>query len=69
MVWFIDDNYKQWNDAFEAGYAAALGKPMVVFRPAKLQHALKAIDAAALAVAEKSEQVVAILRYVLTGPL
>ena len=33
------------------------------------QHALKEVDAAALAVVEESAQVVSILRYVLAGTL
>jgi YtoQ family protein len=61
--------YKQWNAAFDAGYAAALGKPMIVIHPAEHQHALKEVDAAALAVAETPEQVVDILRYVIDGEL
>lgn len=63
------EKYKQWNAAFDAGYAAALGKPLVVIHPAEHQHALKEVDAAALAVAETPEQVVAILRYVIDGEL
>lgn len=63
------DKYKQWNAAFDAGYAAALGKPLIVIHDASLTHPLKEVDAAALAVAERSEQVVDILRYVLTGRL
>jgi YtoQ family protein len=63
------DRYKQWNAAFDAGYAAALGKPLVVMHDPSLIHPLKEVDAAALAVAETSEQVVDILRYVLTGKL
>ena len=63
------DKYKQWNAAFDAGYAAALGKSLVVLHPPEHQHALKEVDAAALAVAEEPEQVVDILRYVLTGTL
>jgi YtoQ family protein len=63
------DKYKQWNAAFDAGYAAALGKPIVVLHPPEHQHALKEVDAAALAVAETPEQVVAILRYVIDGKL
>ncbi|MCB1494873.1 MAG: YtoQ family protein [Bauldia sp.] len=63
------DKYKQWNAAFDAGYAAALGKPIVVLHPPEHQHALKEVDAAALAVAETPEQVVAILRYVIGGKL
>ncbi len=61
--------YKQWNAAFDAGYAAALGKSIIVLNPPEHQHALKEVHAAALAVAEQPEQVVEILRYVLTGTL
>ncbi|SHJ47669.1 YtoQ family protein [Shimia gijangensis] len=63
------DKYKQWNAAFDAGYAAALGKSVIVLHGADHQHALKEVDAAALAVAEEPRQVVEILRYVLTGAL
>ena len=63
------DQYKQWNAAFDAGYAAALGKSIVVLHGPAHAHALKEVDAAALAVAERPEQVVDILRYVLTGAL
>lgn len=63
------EKYKQWNAAFDAGYAAALGTPLVVIHQAEHQHALKEVDAAALAVAETPEQVVAILRYVIDGEL
>ncbi len=61
--------YKQWNAAFDAGYAAALGKSVIVLNPPEHQHALKEVHAAALAVAEHPEQVVQILAYVLTGRL
>jgi YtoQ family protein len=63
------DKYKQWNAAFDAGYAAALGKSLIILHGPNHQHALKEVDAAALAVAEDPSQVVAILRYVLTGSL
>lgn len=63
------EKYKQWNAAFDAGYAAALGKSLIVLHGADHQHALKEIDAAALAVAEEPEQVVQMLRYVLAGEL
>ncbi|ESR23400.1 YtoQ family protein [Lutibaculum baratangense] len=63
------DKYKQWNAAFDAGYAAALGKPLIVLHPQEHTHALKEVDAAALAVAETPEQVVEILRYVIAGEL
>ena len=63
------DKYKQWNAAFDAGMASALGKSLIVLSPPEHQHALKEVHAAALAAAEKPEQVVDILRYVLTGAL
>ena len=62
------DRYRQWNAAFDAGYAAALGKPVIVVHPPELGHALKEVDAAALAVAQTPEQVVGILRHVVTSP-
>lgn len=58
------DKYKQWNAAFDAGYAAALGKPYIVIHPTELTHALKEVDAQAMAVAENVEQVLKILEYV-----
>ena len=63
------EQYKQWNAAFDAGYAAALGKPLIVIHGAEHQHALKEVDAAALVVAETPQQVAAALRYVITGAL
>lgn len=63
------EKYKQWNAAFDAGYAAALGKSLIVMHGADHQHALKEVDAAALAVCEEPGQVVDILRYVLSGGL
>ena len=63
------EKYKQWNAAFDAGYAAALGKSLIVLHGPDHQHALKEVDAAALAVAEEPSQVVEMLRYVLEGTL
>jgi YtoQ family protein len=63
------DKYKQWNAAFDAGYAAALGKSIIVMHGADHQHALKEVDAAALAVVETPDQVADILRYVIDGTL
>jgi YtoQ family protein len=57
------DKYKQWNAAFDAGFAAALGKPIITLHPAEHDHALKEIDRAAMATAREPEQVVEILRY------
>ncbi len=58
------DQYKQWNAAFDAGYAAALGKSLIVQHDPALTHPLKEVDAAALAVCETPLQVVEILRYI-----
>lgn len=59
------DKYRQWNAAFDAGYAAALGKSLITLHDPALTHALKEVDRAALAVCEHPEQVVRILDYVL----
>jgi len=61
------DQYKQWNAAFDAGYAAAKGKALIVMHGADHQHALKEVDAAALAVVETPTQVAKILHYTLFG--
>lgn len=61
------DKYKQWNAAFDAGYAAASGTPLIVQHRPDDTHALKEVDASALAVAETVEQVIEILKYVTRG--
>ena len=63
------DKYKQWNAAFDAGYAAALGKPLIVMHGPEHQHALKEVDGAALAVVDTPEQITKILKYVINGAL
>ncbi len=63
------EKYKQWNAAFDAGMAAALGKPLIILHQEEHAHALKEVDAAALAVAERPAQVVEILDYVINGTL
>ncbi len=63
------EKYKQWNAAFDAGMAAALGKSLIVLHGPEHQHALKEVDAAALAVAQAPHQVVQILTYVQRGTL
>ncbi|SLN22205.1 YtoQ family protein [Roseisalinus antarcticus] len=63
------EKYKQWNAAFDAGYASALGKPVIVMHMPEHAHALKEVDEAARAVAETPAQVAQILRYVMTGKL
>jgi len=63
------EQYRQWNAAFDAGYAAALGKSLIVQHPAEFTHALKEVDGAAMATCETVTQVIEILRYVTTGVL
>ena len=61
------EKYKQWNAAFDAGYASALNKSIIVIHSDEHQHALKEVDAFASAVAKDQEQVVRILKYVIHG--
>ncbi|MCK0112715.1 YtoQ family protein [Ornithinimicrobium sp. F0845] len=61
------DQYKQWNAAFDAGYCAALGKPYVTLHESDIVHPLKEVDAEAQAWCTTTDQVVEILRYVLTA--
>ena len=63
------DKYKQWNAAFDAGLAAALGRPIITLHHPDLTHPLKEVDGAALAVAQTPEQVVRLLTYVIDGTL
>ncbi|MGY9026709.1 MAG: YtoQ family protein [Candidatus Puniceispirillales bacterium] len=63
------DKYKQWNAAFDAGFASALNKSIIVIHNDEHQHALKEVDAAASAVAKDQNQVVRILKYILQGSL
>ena len=63
------EKYKQWNAAFDAGYAAALNKSIIVIHNEEHQHALKEVDAAAAAVAKDQHQVVRILKYILKESL
>ena len=61
------EKYKQWNAAFDAGYAAALSKYLIIIHEEEHQHALKEVDAAALAVTKNTDEVVQILKYNLNG--
>jgi YtoQ family protein len=59
------DKYRQWNAAFDAGFASALGKSIITLHDPELTHALKEVDASANAVCETPEQVVDIFKYVI----
>ena len=61
------ENYRQWNSAFDAGYAVAQGKPLITWHDTSLNHALKEIDSVAAAVASDVEQVVKSLAYICCG--
>ena len=63
------EKFKQWNAAFDAGYASALGKPVITLHPPEHDHALKEVDAAANAVAREPGQVVQALAYVISGAM
>jgi len=63
------DKYKQWNAAFDAGQAYAMGKSLIIMHQDEHQHPLKEIDAAALAVVKSPLQVSQILKYTLDGSL
>lgn len=56
--------YKQWNAAFDAGFCAAKSKPYITLHDEDIVHALKEVDAAAMAWTQTPDQVVQILRYV-----
>ncbi len=57
------NKYKQWNAAFDAGYAVAMSKSLIVLHSDENQHALKEIDAMAQAVTSNIEEIVKILNY------
>ena len=63
------DKYKQWNAAFDAGQAYAMGKSLIIMHQDEHQHPLKEVDAAALAVVKSPLQVSQILKYTLDGSL
>ena len=58
------EKFKQWNAAFDAGFCAAKGKPYITLHDENIIHALKEVDAAAMAWAKTPGQVVEILKYV-----
>ncbi|ABE74992.1 YtoQ family protein [Psychrobacter cryohalolentis] len=61
------DKYKQWNAAFDAGYCAALGKPYITLHAEDIIHPLKEVDAAAMAWAQTPEQIVELLKYIVSN--
>ena len=61
------EKYKQWNAAFDAGQAAALGIPYLTLHPSEHDHALKEVDAGAKGMAREPEQIVQALTYIIGG--
>ena len=57
------EKYKQWNAAFDAGYASAMSKSLIIIHDEENQHALKEIDSVAQAVTKNVDEVVQILNY------
>lgn len=55
--------YKQWNAAFDAGYCTALNIPYITLHDDDIIHALKEVDAAAMARATDTDQIVEIIDY------
>jgi YtoQ family protein len=63
------EKYRQWNAAFDAGYAAALGKSIITLHPASISHMLKEVNSNASVVCEDAQQVVDTLAYVIRSEL
>jgi len=63
------DCYPDWTSAFEAGRAAAMGKPLITLHHDVHDHPLKEVDRAALAVTHSTAELVATLAYLFpSGP-
>lgn len=66
-----DQGARFWNDQLGAGGALALGKRLITLHPQELDHALKEVDRAAVAVTRTTDQVADLPRYAfgdVTGP-
>ena len=63
------DKYKQWNAAFDAGYAIGNNKVIITLHNKDLDHALKEIDASAKAVCRTNDEVIKTLEYITIGKL
>ena len=57
------EKYKQWNAAFDAGYASAMSKSLIIIHSDENQHALKEIDSVAQAVVKNVDEIIKILNY------
>lgn len=64
VVVYFGEKFRQWNAAFEAGLAHAKGLSVITIHDSSLDHALKEVDAAALATCRSIDQLAKILSYV-----
>ncbi|MEM7646927.1 MAG: YtoQ family protein [Pseudomonadota bacterium] len=64
MVVRFGEKYRQWNAAFDAGFAASQDISIITLHDESLDHALKEIDAVALATTRNIKQVTDILAYI-----
>jgi YtoQ family protein len=60
------DGYPDWTSAYEAGRAVVLGKPLITLHDESLDHPLKEVDRAALAITRTADQLVGVLAYAFT---
>ena len=62
------EKYRQWNAAFDAGFASAHDKSLITLHDENLDHALKEVDAVALATTRTTKEVIGILEYITKRP-
>lgn len=55
--------FGEWNGAFDAGFAAAQGKPVITLHPPELDHALKEVNQACFVSTQTTEQLASVLAY------
>ena len=63
------EKYRQWNAAFDAGLASALGLSYITQHDESLDHALKEVDAQSSGTARSIDDLVKALKYISTGSL
>ncbi len=66
VVIYFGSGEPQWNAAFDAGYAAALNKPIITLHGEEYDHTLTEVDAAANATVRTPEEAVEILSYLMS---
>jgi YtoQ family protein len=63
------EQYRQWNAAYDVGYAKARNKSIITIHPPSLSHMLKEINAVANVVCQDTEEAIQTLQYVVYGRL